>query len=332
MRLIQFETAQGQRHVAVVEGDQIHIVLGTENTRELALSAIRKGQGLVAEVLARGTQESPLSYRQLLEERRVLPPLDHQDPAHCLISGTGLTHLGSASTRDKMHQQNAADQSAMTDTARIFQWGIEGGRPASGTVGVQPEWFYKGDGSIVVRPGSAFDKPPFAEDAGEEPELTGLYVIGDDAKPYRVGFALGNEFSDHVMERRNYLYLAHSKLRNCSFGPELRVGELPRNLTGMSRILRDNEVVWEKEFLSGEDNMCHSLENLEYHHFKYPQFLRPGDVHVHFFGTATLSVADNIHTQEGDRFEISMSEFGAPLINGIQAGTAELPAGHVVTL
>ena len=332
MRLIQFETAQGQRHVGLIEGDEIHVVLGTETTRELALEAIRKGHGLVAEVLARGTEASPVSYSQTLEQGRVLPPLDHADPAHCLISGTGLTHLGSASTRDKMHQQNAADHSAMTDTARIFQWGIEGGRPASGTVGVQPEWFYKGDGSIVVRPGSAFSKPTFAEDAGEEPELTGLYVVGDDGKPYRVGFALGNEFSDHVMERRNYLYLAHSKLRNCSYGPELRVGELPRHLTGMSRILRGNEVVWEKEFLSGEDNMCHSLENLEYHHFKYPQFLRPGDVHVHFFGTATLSVADNIHTQEGDRFEISMPEFGAPLINGIQAGTAELPAGHVVTL
>ena len=55
----------------------------------------------------------------------------------------------------------------MTDTARIFQWGIEGGRPASGTVGVQPEWFYKGDGSIVVRPGAALPVPAFAQDAGE---------------------------------------------------------------------------------------------------------------------------------------------------------------------
>ena len=38
---------------------------------------------------------------------------------------------------------------------------------------------------------------------------------------------LSNEFSDHVMERQNYLYLAHSKLRSCSFGPELLVGDLP---------------------------------------------------------------------------------------------------------
>ena len=44
-----------------------------------------------------------------------------------------------------------------------------------------------------------FPVPDFAEDFGEEPELTGLYVIADDGQPYRIGFALGNEFSDHVV-------------------------------------------------------------------------------------------------------------------------------------
>ena len=330
MRLVQFELNTGERRVGLVDGDLVHEVPGANSVRELALAAIEAGVSLAQQVDQHGLGLTH-DYPALLAELRILPPLDHPDPAHMLISGTGLTHLGSASARDKMHQQ-AGDEAALTDTMRIFKWGVEGGKPAAGHAGVQPEWFYKGDGSIVVRPGAAFPLPPFAEDAGEEPEIGGLYVIGHDAKPYRLGFAVGNEFSDHVMERKNYLYLAHSKLRSCSFGPELRVGELPRNLTGMSRIVRGNEVVWEKEFLSGEDNMCHSLENLEYHHFKYAQFLRPGDVHVHFFGTATLSVADNIQTREGDRFEISMAEFGAPLINGIKAGAAELPAGQVNTL
>ena len=231
-----------------------------------------------------------------------------------------------------MHQQKTEDAATLTDTARIFQWGIEGGRPAPGTAGVQPEWFYKGDGSIVVRPGQALQSPAFAEDAGEEPELAGLYVIGDDGQPYRLGFAIGNEFSDHVMERRNYLYLAHSKLRSCSFGPELRVGELPRHLDGISRIRRDGQVIWEKAFLSGEDNMCHSLDNLEYHHFKYAQFLRPGDVHIHFFGTATLSFADQIKPVEGDVFEISLPDFGAPLCNGIAVTPSAISPGEVKTL
>lgn len=332
MRLIQFETAPAQRHVGVVEGDLIQVVRDTTHLRELALAAIRNQRSLTAEVLERGLDSSDQRYSQALAECRVLPPLDHEDPAHCLVSGTGLTHLGSASTRDKMHQQKVDDSAALTDTSRMFQWGIDGGRPAAGSAGAQPEWFYKGDGSCVVRPGQALQTPAFAEDAGEEPELAGLYVIGDDGQPYRLGFAIGNEFSDHVMERRNYLYLAHSKLRNCSYGPELRVGELPRHLQGTSRIRRGDQVIWEKDFLSGEDNMCHSLENLEYHHFKYVQFLRPGDVHIHFFGTATLSFADQIKAGEGDVFEISLAEFGAPLRNGIALAPAAISPGAVTTL
>jgi len=252
----------------------------------------------------------------------------NQDPAHCLISGTGLTHLGSAAARDKMHQQNGQADDTLTDTMQIFRWGMLGGRPQPGTPGAQPEWFYKGDGGIVVRPGEDFPVPDFAE----EPELAGLYVIGEDGAPYRLGYALGNEFSDHVVERKNYLYLAHSKLRFCSFGLELRLGKLPGHLTGIRRIRRGDAVLWEKEFLCGEENMCHSLENLEYHHFKYAQFLRPGDVHVHFFGTATLSFADGVKAQPGDRFEISLDAFGEPPHNGIHVNAPGLAAGGVKAL
>ncbi len=331
MRLVQFENDAGQRQVGRIEGDRLHVLRNTASTRELALAAIDNQRGLQQEALARGS-DSSLDYPRLLEQGRVLPPLDHPDPAHCLISGTGLTHLGSASARDKMHQQQGQGDAGMTDTMRIFKWGLEGGKPLAGEVGAQPEWFYKGDGSIVVPPGGDFPVPPFAEDAGEEPELTGLYVIGADGRPYRLGYALGNEFSDHVMERRNYLYLAHSKLRYCAYGPELRIGALPGHLAGTSRLLRDGQVLWEREFLSGEDNMCHSLANLEYHHFKYAQFLRPGDVHVHYFGTATLSFADGIRTRPGDRFQISLEAFGAPLENGIGEGARPLAVGQVCGL
>lgn len=331
MRLIQFENTEGQRQVGVVDGPQVQCVREVRSTRELALAAIRNARNLQAEVASRGLEPGP-HYADLLAAGRVLPPLDHEDPAHCLVSGTGLTHLGSAAARDKMHQHDGEVEAGMTDTMKIFKWGLERGKPLPGQVGAQPEWFYKGDGSIVVRPGADFPVPPFAEDAGEEPELTGLYVIGDEGRPYRLGYALGNEFSDHVMERRNYLYLAHSKLRYCAYGPELRVGELPRHLAGMSRITRNGEVIWEKEFLSGEDNMCHSLANLEYHHFKYAQFLRPGDVHVHYFGTATLSFADGVKAQPGDRFQVSLDAFGAPLENGIGEGPRALAIGQVKPL
>ena len=329
MNLIQFELADGGRRVGLVKGEIVAEVAGATTVRDIALKAIESGHSLADQIQAAGVAREH-DYASLLAELRVLPPLDHPDPAHCLVSGTGLTHLGSAATRDKMHQQ--ATEETLTDSMRMFRLGIEGGRPAPGQQGVQPEWFYKGDGSILVRPGASIPVPGFAEDTGEEPEIAGLYVIGPDQRPYRVGFAVGNEVSDHVLERRNYLYLAHSKLRFCAFGPELRLGPLPRHLEGSSRILRDGQVVWEKQFLSGEDNMCHTIENLEFHHFKYSQFLRPCDVHVHFFGTATLSFAGGFKAQAGDVFEIGIREFGKALVNQIELGRDLLRPGQVGVL
>lgn len=316
MRLIQFETDNRSRAVGIVDGDTIRRVSSVATMRELALKAIANGRTLAAEVEAAGTEET-YDYNTLLEEMRVLVPLDHEDPAHCLIAGTGLTHMGSAAARDQMNQkvQEGGEQS-LTDSMRMFKWGMEGGRPEGGEPGVQPEWFYKGDGSIVVRPGASYPVPVFAEDEGEEPEVVGLYVVGPDGKPYRLGFAIGNEATDHVMEKKNYLYLPHAKLRHCSYGPELRVGDLPRHIEGTVRIRRNGDVLWEKSFPTGEDNMCHSLANLEFHHFKYQQHLRPGDVHVQFMGTSVASFADGIKTEDGDVFEISIPDFGRPLVNG----------------
>ena len=64
--------------------------------------------------------------------------------------------------------------------------------------------------------------------------------------------------------------------------------------------------------------MSHSIANLEHHHFKYPMFRRPGDIHVHMFGTATLSFADGVRTQADDVFEIEAPDFGLPLRNTLK--------------
>ena len=197
----------------------------------------------------------------------------------------------------------------------MFLEGVAGGKPAAGQAGQQPEWFYKGDGSQLVGPEGDLAMPAFARDGGEEPELAGIYLIGPEGTPHRLGLCLANEFSDHVTERHNYLWLAHSKLRQAALGPELLVGTPPDHGEGTSAVRRDGAVIWSKPFLSGEANMSHSLANLEAHHFKYPLFRRPGDVHVHFVGTATLSFSDGIATQEGDMFEIDAAPFGLPLRN-----------------
>ena len=206
---------------------------------------------------------------------------------------------------------------------KMFGRGLEGGKPKRGRAGVQPEWFYKGVGSFVASPGAPLVSPAFAEDGGEEPEVAGIYVLGRDGTPFRVGFALLNEFSDHVTERQNYLWLAHSKLRPCSFGPEILVGDLPEDIHGTSKIRRGRKVIFDQPFLTGEANMSHTIANLEAHHFKYPWFRRPGDVHVHCFGTATLSFAAGIRTKAGDVFEIEAREFGLPLSNPLKVARKE---------
>ncbi len=317
MNLIQFTTGGDKRAVGVIDGDDAHIVKGAKSVYELASKAAADGVSLKQAIKARGLGKS-IDPAAILADGRMLPPIDHPDPAHLYVTGTGLTHLGSASTRDAMHKSDlAAAEAPLTDSMKMFRMGLEGGKPPKGQEGVQPEWFYKGNGNIVAAPGAPIPSPAFAKDAGEEPEIAGIYLIGKNGVPYRLGFALGNEFSDHVTERVNYLFLAHSKLRFCAFGPELRLGALPANVSGTSRILRDGKTVWEKPFLSGEDNMSHTIANLEHHHFKYKLFRQPGDIHVHMFGTATLSFADGIKTEPGDVFEISESQFGLPLRNSV---------------
>jgi hypothetical protein len=326
----QVKNNDGSITVAVREqGEGARAVKSAASVYALAMEAANSGKSLKAVVEAHGLGDA-VDLQDAYAKGNFLPPITHPDDAHLHLTGTGLTHLGSASTRDAMHAAVSKVEEGATDTMKMFKMGLEGGKPKAGEKGVQPEWFYKGNGSQTVAPGGELVSPAFAQDGGEEPEMAGIYVISDTGAPFRIGFAVANEFSDHVTERVNYLYLAHSKLRPASFGPEIRVGEAPADIRGTSRIIRDGAVFWEKPFLSGEANMSHTFANLEYHHFKYGIFRAPGDVHVHMFGTATLSFGDGIKTEAGDIFEIEASEFGLPLRNTLAiAGEDEVVIGQL---
>ncbi|SLN60081.1 Fumarylacetoacetate (FAA) hydrolase family protein [Aquimixticola soesokkakensis] len=296
--------------VVVREGETARLIPAV-TVFELAQNAVAAGATL-ADVIPAGGEAVDLV--QLAAKGALDVPVRHPEPARMYLCGTGLTHLGSASTRNAMHGAGG-DVASETDSMRMFKMGLEGGKPAAGEAGVQPEWFYKGPGTEAVAPGDPLTSPGFALDGGEEPEIAAFYLNGPDGTPHRIGFTLANEFSDHVTEKVNYLFLAHSKLRPASFGPELLVGDLPRNIEGRSRILRGDQVIFDAPFVSGEDNMSHTIANLEHHHFKYAPFRRAGDLHVHMFGTATLSFGAGVQTQAGDVFEISAPQFGLPLIN-----------------
>jgi hypothetical protein len=330
MHLSQVIGPEGTPCVVARHGQTANVVRDATNIYALAQTAIAAGRCLADQVAAQGLGPA-INLAHIAAEQRFLLPLNHPDPAHLHLTGTGLTHLGSASARDAMHAKLTGAET-LTDSMKMFRMGLDAGRPTAGKVGAQPEWFYKGNGHAAVAPDAALTAPGFAEDGGEEPEIAGLYLVGPDGTVHRIGWTLGNEFSDHVVERVNYLWLAHSKLRVASFGPEILVGDLPADVRGTSRIRRNGATLWEKPFLSGEANMSHTIANLEHHHFKYDIFRQPGDVHVHFFGTATLSVADGIKTVPGDIFEIESPTFGQPLRNSLAFAPATQGAQPVKAL
>jgi hypothetical protein len=229
--------------------------------------------------------------------------------------------MSSALNRQMMHQNEGGK--ALTDSMKVYQWGVEGGKPGDGKIGIQPEWFYKGTGSILRGHNDTLIVPGYGNDGGEEPEIAGIYIIDRKGLPVRIGFTTGNEFSDHVMEKKNYLYLAPSKLRTCSIGPELVLTADFTELKGNVSLTRSGTALWSSAIQTGENNMAHSLANLEYHHFKYADHRQPLQAHVHFFGTGAFSFGAGICLETGDQMKVEWTGMGRPLINTIQIETGE---------
>lgn len=320
IRLVQIANTLSRR-VALVDEPDLHCLNGVASIYELVHRCMRVAKPLTEYLRSLATAEV-LNYNDIYEGKstwRLLAPIDVPDtPSKLLVAGTGLTHLGSARERDAMHVVGETKKvEAVTDSMRMFQWGVEGGRPDVDKIGIAPEWFYKGDGSVIRAPFEALEIPGHAEDGGEEAEIAGIYLIDGDGTPLRIGMAIGNEFSDHKFERRNYLNLAGSKLRTCSLGPELVVGNDFRDVRGEVRIERAGAAIWQKKIATGEDNMCHSLANMEHHHFKFAGHRQAGTVHVHFFGADALSFGEGVVLQDGDWVDVQFEGFGRALRNPI---------------
>lgn len=321
-RLVQIQNAS-LRAVALVEEPHLRLLTGVESIYELATFAAQSHAPLLKLIQERATGKK-LDYDEVYRGKsgwRLLPPIDHPtEPARCLVSGTGLTHLGSAKNRQAMH---SASEAELNDSMKIFRWGVEHGKPAPGQIGIAPEWFYKGSGGILRAPNDPLDVPPYAEDGGEEAEIAGVYFISTDGTPRRIGLTMGNEFSDHKFEKKNYLNLAGSKLRNCSLGPELVIDPQFESVPGKVTITRAGKIMWSQDILTGEREMCHSLANIEHHHFKFEGHRRPGDLHVHYFGACSLSFGAGIELVDGDEMIVSFDDFGRALRNPLRISRGE---------
>jgi hypothetical protein len=318
MRLIQIRHVHGGRRAGVVSDGSIALLRGGESIYAFAQLALNGRASLRTVVEGAVTQET-LDYDAIYagaSDWRILPAVDHPaEAARCLVSGTGLTHLASAKNRDAMH---TGPTEALTDSMRMYQSGVEGGRPAPGEIGAAPEWFYKGSGLVLRAHGEPLDVPPHAEDGGEEPEIAGIYAIDSNGAPRRIGMAQGNEFSDHKFEKRNYLNLASSKLMTCAIGPELVVDPDFGSVAGEVSIEREGQAIWRKPIHSGDAAMSHSLANLEHHHFKHAAHRRPGDLHVHFFGAGAFSFGEGVTLQDGDVMQVQFDGFGKALRNPLR--------------
>lgn len=316
IRVVQL-TGPAGRLLALVEDPRVVLLDGCSSVYELALACIaqrRSAASLAASLAGRNS----LPYDEIYcgkSDWRLLPSADHpQEPARCLVSGTGLTHMASAKNRQEMHGK----PEDLTDSMRMYRWGVEGGKPPAGEIGVAPEWFYKGNGTGLRAHNEPLTIPDFAGDGGEEPEIAGVYIIDSEGVPRRIGFTQGNEFSDHEFERRNYLYLAASKLRTCAIGPELALEADFTRIPGTVSVERAGATVWCRSIATGEQTMSHHLANLEHHHFKFEAHRRPGDVHVHFFGADAFSFGEGIRLEPGDVMQVHFEGFGRPLRNPLE--------------
>lgn len=317
MRLVQLYGPTGRR-LAVVEEPHLRLLGRCGTIYDLASDCLREGASLQAAIEKRKSIDlldyEPI-YRGSSESWKLEPSADYPaEPSRCLVTGTGLTHQASVKNRDAMH----AGTQAITDSTRMYLSGVEGGKPAPGQAGVSPEWFYKGCGTVLRAHGEPLVVPDFAEDGGEEPEVAGVYLIDAQGQPRRIGFTIGNEFSDHIFERRNYLYLAASKLRTCAIGPELVIDATFNLIPGEVAVERNGETLWSHPVKTGEETMCHSLANIEHHHFKFDFHRRPGDLHVHFFGADAFSFGAGIQLQDGDIMQVRFDGFGRPLRNPLR--------------
>ena len=133
----------------------------------------------LSEVARQRARHETLDYDPIYggrSEWRLLPAIDHPDERRALPDFRHGTDPSRQRPRTPVHARRQRRED-LTDSMKMFRWGVEGGRPAAGSIGIAPEWFHKGTGCALRAHGEPLDIPSYAEDGGEEAEIAGVYLV-----------------------------------------------------------------------------------------------------------------------------------------------------------
>ncbi|RYY35579.1 MAG: FAH family protein, partial [Sphingomonadales bacterium] len=90
VRLLQHRASDGTRRVLAATDGAARFVRGFSDARSLAEAAIVRGIGLAALVEEAGYDDA-VDLNAAAAAGELLAPIDHPDPAHVVVTGTGLT-------------------------------------------------------------------------------------------------------------------------------------------------------------------------------------------------------------------------------------------------
>jgi hypothetical protein len=264
----------------------LHLLSTYRSVYAFAMAAIETGVKL-RELLSTDLSGIVLEYDQvhgLHSGWMFLPSFDHPtDTAQCVVSGCANLHGP-----------------------------VQGGAPKA------PPWFYKGNGSHLRAHGEALTIPSFGLSGAEEAELVGVYIIGPDGMPCRVGLTPGNEFADSGLAAEDPRMLAHAKMRTCSIGPELVLDADFEDAQGSVRVERGGTTLWSHEVVTGAKHTLFSIADVEDSLFQCDAHRIPGIAHVHYLGGSVSSYADGVRLQQGDQVVVEWKGYGRPLRNLIE--------------
>lgn len=327
MRFAQWmDPASGKRHAGF---------LGEDNGEETAVSLTSVDPKITSTLdILRAGRRAIDNGRRLARAKRVawkslcgapfggrrpylLPAIDAaSNPYAFTLWGAGVTHLRSARAREEESKAARGRPASFYDL--IYQEGVKGGNPKKGR-GARPEIFYKADGYYTVGPNDAVRIAPTAKRCVPEPEIVSYYR--DDGGWKRIGYTLGNDFSDQGWESENPLYLPHAKVQLglAAVGPVFVTADDPlfdsREIAIRCRVFRGKSVLLDSGSLrTGEKHMAHSLRNLELHLFDNRP-LRPGEIRGLYWGTPAVF---KIPLKPGDRIEIAASSGLGTLVNPVR--------------